>query len=212
MQGSSSFLAIYDHVTWYFFLKCTVGFLPHLPLISKVNKEFMMLLSISSCYFTFEESNFFELNIFNSSLCTDQMEFSKYLGIAEGCNSSESGWTMYIVSPMHETNNNHHYHHHHAVDDGIDEIHDDYCHMHHNEDSDDSMVSDASSGPSRQGILRGNSKRRSGLRRDQSKHAVNKDLMGKNQRQVEKLYDRRQRAGKEEEYKNRNDNKARKTN
>ncbi|KVH96336.1 hypothetical protein Ccrd_001579 [Cynara cardunculus var. scolymus] len=132
------------------------------------------------------------------------MEFSKYLGVAEGCSSSESGWTMYIVSPMHETNNNHH---HHDVDDAIDEIHDGY----HNGDSDDSMVSDASSGPSRQGILRGSSKRRSGLRRDQSKHAMNKDLIGKNQRQVEKLYERRQRAGKEEEYKNPNDNKARKT-
>ncbi|KAI3825239.1 hypothetical protein L1987_06720 [Smallanthus sonchifolius] len=122
------------------------------------------------------------------------MEFSKYLGAADECSSSESGWTMYIVSPMHETNHHHHHHHHHQCHDHVYDVHHDshgdYYNMNHNEDSDDSMVSDASSAPSRQGISRGNSKKRSGLRRE-SKHAFN-------QKQVEKkLCDRRQRAVKE---------------
>ncbi|KAI3700014.1 hypothetical protein L2E82_44627 [Cichorium intybus] len=140
------------------------------------------------------------------------MEFSKYLGVEEECSSSESGWTMYIVSPMHETSNHHHHHHghdhdhdhhhnHDDIDDGIYEISHGQYNTYHNEDSDDSMVSDASSGPCRQGILRGSSKRR--------KHAVNKNLLGKNQRQVEKkLYERTQRAEKEK-HKTRVDNKAR---
>lgn len=127
------------------------------------------------------------------------MEFSKYVGVAEECSSSESGWTMYIVSPMHETSYNHHHDH---VDDEIYESHGDYS-TYHNADSDDSMVSDASSGPIRQGILRGSSKRR------ESKHAVKRNLLGKNERQVEKkLYERMQRAEKEE-HKTRGENKAR---
>ncbi|KAK1423211.1 hypothetical protein QVD17_18507 [Tagetes erecta] len=120
------------------------------------------------------------------------MEFSKYLGDVDDdeCSSSESGWTMYIVSSMHETTN--HHHHHHQGHDHVSDID-----MHHNEDSDDSMVSDASSAPSRQGMVRGSYKKRSGLRRE-SKHALS-------QKQVEKkLYDRRQRAVKEE-HKTRND-------
>lgn len=131
------------------------------------------------------------------------MEFSKYLGVADDqCSSSESGWTMYIVSSMHETT--HHQHGHEHVYKGHDDSHGDYYNMHHNEDSDDSMVSDASSAPSRQGIPRASSKKRSGLRRE-SKHALN-------QKQVEKkLYDRRQRAVKEEEHKTRFDAKAKKT-
>ncbi|KAI3717585.1 hypothetical protein L1987_69300 [Smallanthus sonchifolius] len=127
------------------------------------------------------------------------MEFSKYL---DECSSSESGWTMYIVSPMHETS--HHHHHHQGHGHVYDGHHGDYYNMHHNGDSDDSMVSDASSAPSRQGIVRGNSKKRSGLRRE-SKHSLN-------QKQVEKkLCDRRQRAVKEG-HKTRIDVKAKKAN
>ncbi|GJT68890.1 hypothetical protein Tco_1020370 [Tanacetum coccineum] len=124
------------------------------------------------------------------------MEYSKYLGAAEECSSSESGWTMYIVSPMHESSYNicHGYDHGHGhrsgydhshgdhrhghghghVDDGIDKSYGDYS-IYHNEDSDDSMVSDASSRPSRQAILRGSSKKRSGSRRE-SKHAESKQV------------------------------------
>nr|XP_043608379.1 protein SOB FIVE-LIKE 3-like [Erigeron canadensis] len=143
------------------------------------------------------------------------MEFSKYLGAAaEECSSSESGWTMYIVSPMHETNynNNHHYYHdQHVINDGIDKSqhNGDYDKMYHNhEDSDDSMVSDASSRPSRQPNLCGMSKKPvGGLRRDHFKHALNQKHAEK------KLYDRRQRAMKEDGCKTRIDVvKARKTN
>ncbi|GKD66560.1 hypothetical protein Tco_1308668, partial [Tanacetum coccineum] len=108
------------------------------------------------------------------------MEYSKYLGAAKECSSSESGWTMYIVSPMHESSYNichgydhghghrsgydhshgdHHHGHGHGhghvhghghahvhghghVDDGIDKSYGDYS-IYHNEDSNDSMVSDA---------------------------------------------------------------------
>ncbi|GJV26290.1 hypothetical protein Tco_1378985 [Tanacetum coccineum] len=125
------------------------------------------------------------------------MEYSKYLGAAEECSSSESGWTMYIISPMHEISYNicHGYDHGHGHRSGYDQSH----------DSDDLMVSDASSRPSHQAILRGNSKKRSGSRRE-SKHAAS-------QKQVEKkLHERRQRAFKEEEHKTRVDLKARKTN
>ncbi|KAL5095716.1 hypothetical protein RYX36_000043 [Vicia faba] len=67
----------------------------------------------------------------------------------EGCSSSESGWTMYIDSPMQEddarcSNENDGYHHNHG------EV---YGEKHgrkkkdDEEESDDSMASDASSGP-----------------------------------------------------------------
>ncbi|GKA02753.1 hypothetical protein Tco_0675534 [Tanacetum coccineum] len=124
------------------------------------------------------------------------MEYSKYLGAAEECSSSESGWTMYIVSPMHESSYNicHGYDHGHGHRSGYDQSH----------DNDDSMVSDASSHPSRQAILHGSSKKRSGSHRE-SKHAAS-------QKQVEKkLHERRQTTVKEEEHKIRVDVKARKT-
>ncbi|GJS71579.1 hypothetical protein Tco_0704420 [Tanacetum coccineum] len=165
--------------------------------------------------------SFFSLKKFSHT----QIEYSKYLRVAEECSSSESGWTMYIVSPMHESRYNicHGYDHGHGhrsgydhshghghghghghVDDGIDKSYGDYS-IYHNEDSDDSMVSDTSSRPSRQAILCGSSKKRSGSRRE-SKHAMS-------QKQVEKkLHERRQRAVKEEEHKTRVDVKARKTN
>ncbi|KAL4567972.1 hypothetical protein LXL04_023570 [Taraxacum kok-saghyz] len=149
----------------------------------------MLVFIIFYCDFTFQDSNFFE----PLSFLHTRMEFSKYLGVVEECSSSESGWTMYIVSPMHETNDNHHQHHNHDhVDDWICTSHGDYS-TYHNEDSDDSMVSDASSGPIPQGILRTSSKRRD------SKHEVKRNMLGKNQRQVEKkVCERRKRAVKEE--------------
>ncbi|GJZ06024.1 hypothetical protein Tco_0539817 [Tanacetum coccineum] len=111
----------------------------------------------------------------DKSFSHTQIEYSKYLGAAEECSSSESGWTMYIVSPMYESSYNifhgydhghghksvydhshgdHHHGHGHGhghVNDGIDKSYGDYS-IYHNEDSDDSMVSDASSRPSRQTI------------------------------------------------------------
>ncbi|KAK7394334.1 hypothetical protein VNO78_14857 [Psophocarpus tetragonolobus] len=72
--------------------------------------------------------------------------FKQIWGSAEGCSSSESGWTMYIASPMQEddagcSNENDGYHiygENRRKKQGVkvDE-----------EESDDSMASDASSGP-----------------------------------------------------------------
>lgn len=74
--------------------------------------------------------------------------FKQIWGSAEGCSSSESGWTMYIASPMQEdaagcSNENDGYHDNIYAENRrkkqgakVDE-----------EESDDSMASDASSGP-----------------------------------------------------------------
>ncbi|KAG2403932.1 uncharacterized protein HKW66_Vig0108540 [Vigna angularis] len=73
--------------------------------------------------------------------------FKQIWGSAEGCSSSESGWTMYIASPMQEDDagcSNENYGNHDIYGDNrrkkqgakVDE-----------EESDDSMASDASSGP-----------------------------------------------------------------
>ncbi|GAA0145383.1 hypothetical protein Leryth_011482 [Lithospermum erythrorhizon] len=79
------------------------------------------------------------------------MESSKSIGEAEKCESSESGWTMYIGSPMgnSEDDNN-----------GDGEVDDKYEEESYDEavnaygkddDSDDSMASDASSWPPNDG-------------------------------------------------------------
>ncbi|KAJ4707189.1 acidic leucine-rich nuclear phosphoprotein 32 family member B-like [Melia azedarach] len=75
------------------------------------------------------------------------MDYSKYPFSTEGCSSSESGWTMYIDSPMQEDdmdcynedydNNDRKSNHNHGI-----------YNEDNKEDSDDSMASDASSGPS----------------------------------------------------------------
>lgn len=75
------------------------------------------------------------------------MDSFKQIWGAEGCSSSESGWTMYIASPMQED------------DAGCSNEHDGYHDIYgenrrkkqgakvDEEESDDSMASDASSGP-----------------------------------------------------------------
>ncbi|CAN4124704.1 unnamed protein product [Withania somnifera] len=77
------------------------------------------------------------------------MEYPKHPGGTEECNSNESGWTMYIGSPYRDYNQ------------GDDEDDDERTPVKgyrnpddHIEDggSDDSMTSDASSGPSHQGV------------------------------------------------------------
>ncbi|GMJ00067.1 hypothetical protein HRI_003675900 [Hibiscus trionum] len=65
------------------------------------------------------------------------MEPSKTYAAVEGCHSSESGWTMYIGSSIHGGSNDGHSEK--ADDDG---------------QSDDSMASDASSGPRHDGTTR----------------------------------------------------------
>ncbi|EOY22211.1 hypothetical protein QUC31_007615 [Theobroma cacao] len=85
------------------------------------------------------------------------MEPSKILGGTEECHSSESGWTMYIGSPIQGGDDD--------DDDGHSDAdayaanyggHADETEINHEADSDDSMASDASSGPSHQGHRYGN--------------------------------------------------------
>ena len=78
------------------------------------------------------------------------MEYLKHLLHEEGCSSSESGWTMYISSPMEEDfvefSN-----YHDEEDDNKSHFrkqHQHYDKKKEDDDSDDSLASDASSGPS----------------------------------------------------------------
>ncbi|CAK7335193.1 unnamed protein product [Dovyalis caffra] len=76
------------------------------------------------------------------------MDSYKHILGAEGCSSSESGWTMYLGSPMQEDDDECSY-------DGNDYNAHNVSKNHRyaaaaDEDSDDSMASDASSGPHHQ--------------------------------------------------------------
>ncbi|GFZ18380.1 hypothetical protein Acr_27g0001190 [Actinidia rufa] len=66
------------------------------------------------------------------------MDSSKVLGDSEECSSSESGWTMYIASPIREYSN---------FENDEEDDHGEYK-KGNNDESDDSMASDASSRPS----------------------------------------------------------------
>ncbi|XP_071927925.1 protein SOB FIVE-LIKE 3-like [Coffea arabica] len=114
---------------------------------------------------------------------------SENIGGREECNSSESGWTMYIASPVHENN---------PENDDDDDDDDNYTERKGYKDypsddggdpaSDDSMASDASSGPSHQG---GPCRTKEGShRRDDIAHAegkVNRRSSGKkHDKQVER--------------------------
>ncbi|PON61652.1 hypothetical protein PanWU01x14_143110 [Parasponia andersonii] len=80
------------------------------------------------------------------------MESSKVFGEAdEECQSSESGWTMYLDSPTHGENDDENQQSDYgdgdddSSDDDVDDEEND--NDNDNDDSDDSMASDASSGP-----------------------------------------------------------------
>ncbi|XAR51257.1 hypothetical protein NMG60_11005828 [Bertholletia excelsa] len=75
------------------------------------------------------------------------METSHFLGYSEECHSSESGWTMYIVSPVHSD-----------INEGDEDGENDYYTVEPGDDSDDSMASDASSGQIHRGNLWENGK------------------------------------------------------
>ncbi|KAB1212798.1 hypothetical protein CJ030_MR5G011898 [Morella rubra] len=84
------------------------------------------------------------------------MESSQMLGGTEECHSSESGWTMYIGSPTYDDDDSDENRHsaadgNDAGSDDDDDDDDDKNEANRDEDSDDSMASDASSGPSHQG-------------------------------------------------------------
>lgn len=76
------------------------------------------------------------------------MEPSKIYGGIEECHSSESGWTMYIGSPIHGGDDSGDDHSEKADDEGVYVVDN---HADEEADSDDSMASDASSGPSHKG-------------------------------------------------------------
>ncbi|KAG8475830.1 hypothetical protein CXB51_032771 [Gossypium anomalum] len=76
------------------------------------------------------------------------MESSKIYGGIEECHSSESGWTMYIGSPIHGGDDSGDGHSEKADDEGVYGVDN---HADEEADSDDSMASDASSGPSHKG-------------------------------------------------------------
>ncbi|KAL7192324.1 hypothetical protein ACSBR2_024208 [Camellia fascicularis] len=103
------------------------------------------------------------------------MESSHNLGDAEECQSSESGWTMYIGSPIDNSDDGDD----NDSDVGDDNNNDDYVNriVKHEDESDDSMASDASSGPSHRENSWGSGKGSSG------KHCSNK----KDKHTVEKM-------------------------
>lgn len=107
-------------------------------------------------------------------------------GNAEECNSSESGWTMYICSPI--TNEDDEVDRGDRIDGGDfknddDDVHDHVKHDEVEHDSDDSMASDASSGPSHRQESRGNGKDEGKISSSKKKA---KDPVGKNGKKQEK--------------------------
>ncbi|KAF5934044.1 hypothetical protein HYC85_030215 [Camellia sinensis] len=84
------------------------------------------------------------------------MESSHNCGDAEECHSSESGWTMYIGSPINTDDDDDD----DSRDDEDDNVGDykEHNSVKHEDESDDSMASDASSGPSHRGHSWGNGK------------------------------------------------------
>ncbi|CAJ2669227.1 hypothetical protein L195_g016256 [Trifolium pratense] len=118
--------------------------------------------------------------------------FKHIWGAPEGCSSSESGWTMYIDSPMQEDdarcsneNDGYNYNHHEIYGEKsrrkkkVDE----------DQESDDSMASDASSGPTNyQSYARGGqgSQGRSVSKKDHKQDHGSKSCSKKNGNKQEK--------------------------
>ncbi|KZV27502.1 ATPase family AAA domain-containing protein 2 [Dorcoceras hygrometricum] len=120
------------------------------------------------------------------------MDSSKILEDTEECSSNESGWTMYIASPVHEL----------GYDDYEDE---EYCSTDEqiyerdgagredgDVDSDDSMASDASSGPSYQGQSYGFRGFGHAWNKSQNKHVDEK-----NHKQEEEKHFKQKKAAKD---------------
>ncbi|XP_060183228.1 protein SOB FIVE-LIKE 2 [Lycium barbarum] len=129
------------------------------------------------------------------------MELSKLPGGTKECSSSESGWTMYIASPIHQ------YHHEDEDDDDDDErtsrkrdknLYDDDD---DGEDvgSDDSLVSDASSGPGHQEVCTTIDKSHGKLRLKHAEKETKKFPSKEYNREVKKkLFDMNIKAAKED--------------
>ncbi|GMP58395.1 hypothetical protein CsSME_00022076 [Camellia sinensis var. sinensis] len=120
------------------------------------------------------------------------MESSKAIEVIEGCSSCESGWTMYIASPIHEDNiyDDHDDGGDGDDDRGTDNKKGDDINDNDDNESDDSMASDASSGPSHRELPYGSRN---------ASHVLDhsKDLKGKNGSKYssdKKIYEKRLRA------------------
>ncbi|XVE91715.1 hypothetical protein REPUB_Repub01dG0034900 [Reevesia pubescens] len=108
--------------------------------------------------------------------------------------SSESGWTMYIGSSIHE-NDHYNYTGEYSYNTYKQEEGYDKNQCHNYDDSDDSMASDASSGPSRQKLP---SSSEQSLGMDHYKYESVKSISTeKNHKQVIKRDQRRNKSGKE---------------
>ncbi|PSR91235.1 Acetyl-coenzyme A carboxylase carboxyl transferase subunit beta like [Actinidia chinensis var. chinensis] len=119
------------------------------------------------------------------------MASSKILGDSEECSSSESGWTMYIASPIREYSN-------YENDDEDDQG----AYKKGNDDeSDDSMASDASSGPSHPEFPFGSSKRSHVMGNFKQSESIDCSKFSSDRRpykQVEKkIHEKRIKAAKE---------------
>lgn len=114
---------------------------------------------------------------------------SENLGGTEECNSSESGWTIYIASPIHENDDD--------SDDSYNSTERKGYKDYRSDDggdaaSDDSLASDASSGPSHQG---GPCRTKEGShRRDDIAHAEGKVNRRSSGKKYDKQVERKQYA------------------
>ncbi|KAK6133784.1 hypothetical protein DH2020_032495 [Rehmannia glutinosa] len=117
-----------------------------------------------------------------------KMDSSKINEGSEECSSSESGWTMYIASPDTEHNRSGN---EDDVDDDVDRRGYKKDDVAEDVDSDDSMASDASSGPSDQRCLYGHVGRNE--KKDNKKEQKKKHHQ---QIKVEKTEQRAKSAGK----------------
>lgn len=118
------------------------------------------------------------------------MDSSQVCGVIEEHSSSESGWTTYINSPNHENKNEDEGDHRTDQESG-----------HDNAESDDSMASDASSGPSHDHRVTLHTEESCG--KGDFKYAKDKNLVQtsgkKHKKQIEKkMYNRKKEAETEE--------------
>ncbi|XP_073053897.1 uncharacterized protein [Primulina eburnea] len=131
------------------------------------------------------------------------MDSSKIHEETEECSSNESGWTMYIASPDRELDYDDYEDEEEYSNGGQTYTKDPKKDAHEDVDSDDSMASDASSGPSYQGHLCENVDRIHGSGHAGSKRG-NKQVDKKHQQQ-----ERKKQVEQKKEAKDKDGNKKR---
>lgn len=105
------------------------------------------------------------------------MESSQVVGAEEWSGSGESGWTMYIASSIHGERDDV-YSSSHSTTKGSKVI---FEHEDDGEESDDSMASDASSGPSHPERSRGATRLRHAEKEGAKKHSTEKKSKNKHE-------------------------------